>query len=169
MADETQPKKLRRAELISPPNSIKEKVGSGGLDETVLVKAQAMLEENKADFGPIAGMLMAMLDDGIQKAKSGALKGEPAIEAVIYPAMQLKAQGGMFQYPLVTEISNILVNFLETVTEIDKDVIDIVVAHKLAINAVIASKIQSDSGKTGRELCAALMDACNRYYKSRAG
>jgi hypothetical protein len=162
-------KKMRRAELITPPNTLKEKVGSGGLDENVINKAQALLESNNVDFAPIAGMLMDVLNEAIQSAKSGALKGEPAIEALIYPAMQLKAQGGMFHYPLVTEISNILVNFLETVTDLDKDVIDIIVAHKMTINAVVAGKIQGDGGTTGRELRNALMDACNRFYRSRSG
>lgn len=164
-----QQKKLRRAELISPPNEIKQKVGSGGLDETVLAKAQEMLESNTEDFAPVAAGLMEAMNDAIQNARSGAAKGEPAIEALIYPAMQLKAQGGMFKYPLVTEICNILVNFLETVTDLDKDVLDIATAHRRAVHAVIAGKIQGDGGKTGKELKDALMDACNRYYRSRAG
>jgi hypothetical protein len=161
--------KVRRAELISPPNRLKEKVGSGGIDEIVLVKAQELLENNTVEFAPLAEMLLNVLDTAVQNAKSNATKGEAAIEAMIYPAMQLKAQGSMFHYPLVTEISNILVNFLETVTGIDKDVIDIVNAHKMSIGVVISGNIRGDGGHTGKELRAALMDACNRFYKSRAG
>ena len=159
----------RRAELINPPNKIKEKVGSGGLDENIISKAQVMLENNTVDFKPIADMLIDVLAEAVQDAKGNVIKGEAAIEALIYPAMQLKAQGSMFHYPLVTEISNILVNFLETVTEADKDVLDIIVAHKMAIKAVISGKIQGDGGKTGKDLRDALMDACNRFYRSRAG
>jgi hypothetical protein len=166
---DTPPKKVRRAELISPPNTIKEKVGSGGLDEAVLQKAQAMLENNTVDFAPIASMLLESLNDALQNVTSGALQGEPAIEAMIYPAMQLKAQGTMFHYALVTEISDILVNFLETVTAIDKDVLEIVSAHRKAIAATVAGGIKGDGGKTGAELRDALMDACNRFYRTRAG
>lgn len=162
-------KKVRKAELITPPNKLKEKVGSGGIDENVLNKAQALLENNTVDFKPIAAMLMELLTEAITDAKNGNIKGEAAIEAMIYPAMQLKAQGTMFHYPLVTEISNILVNFLETVTTVDKDVLDLVVAHKMSINAVLASQIKGDGGKVGKELRDALMDACNRYYRTRAG
>lgn len=162
-------KKVRKAELISPPNRLKEKVGSGGIDENVLNKAQALLENNTVDFKPIASMLMELLAEAVTDAKNGNIKGETAIEAMIYPAMQLKAQGTMFHYPLVTEISNILVNFLETVTMVDKDVLDLVVAHKMSINAVLASQIKGDGGKVGKDLRDALMDACNRYYKTRLG
>ena len=160
-------RKVRKAELISPPNRLKEKVGHGGIDETVLGKAQELLENNTVDFKPIALMLVDLLHEAISDAKSGSTTGEDAIEAMLYPAMQLKAQGGMFHYPLISEISNILVNFLETVTDTDKDVMDIVVAHKMSINAVLASQIKGDGGKVGRELRDALLDACARYYKSR--
>lgn len=162
-------KKVRRAELLTPPNRLKEKVGSGGLDENVIHKAQALLENNTVDFRPIASMLVEILSEAITDAKNGNIKGEVAIEAMIYPAMQLKAQGSMFHYPLITEISNILVNFLETVTVMDKDVLDIVFHHKMSINAVLSSQIKGDGGKVGKELRDALMDACNRYYKTRNG
>ena len=160
-------KKIRKAELIALPNRLKEKVGSGGIDEAVLNKAQELLENNTIDFKPIAQMLMDVLNETITDAKNGRVKGESAIESMLYPAMQLKAQGGMFHYPLISEISNILINFLETVDDTDKDVMDIVVAHKMSMNAVLASQIKGDGGKVGRELRDALLDACARYYKSR--
>lgn len=159
--------KIRNAELISPPNRLKEKVGSGGLDDAVVNKAQELLERNTIDFEPLATMMVDLLVDAISDTKAGNLKGEEAIEAMLYPAMQLKAQGTMFHYPLVSDISHILVNFLETVTVMDRDVVDIVVAHKMAIKAVLASQLKGDGGKTGKELREALMDACTRYYKSR--
>ncbi|MEZ0262787.1 MAG: hypothetical protein ACAH80_17410 [Alphaproteobacteria bacterium] len=160
-------KKVRNAELLIPPNQLKAKIGSGGIDETVLVKAQELLENNTIDFKPIALMLVDVLHEAIADAKSGATVGEKAIEGMLYPAMQLKAQGGMFHYPLISEIANILVNFLETVVFVDKDMLDIVVAHKMSINAVLGSQIKGDGGKVGRELRDALLDACSRFYKTR--
>src|SRR5688572_10224975 len=86
-------KKFRNAELLTPPNRLKEKVGSGGIDEAVLVKAQELLENNTVDFRPISLMLVDVLHETIADAKSGAIKGEDAINAMLYPAMQMKAQG----------------------------------------------------------------------------
>ena len=160
--------KVRKAELIKPPNKLKEKVGSGGIDMRVIQKAQNLLENNNVDFKPQATILMEVLTEAINDAKSGNAKGEDAIEAIMYPAMQLKAQGAMFKYPLISDIANILVNFLETVTLIDKDVLDITVAHRMSLNAVLAGEIKGDGGKIGKELRDELMDACNRYYKHRA-
>ena len=41
-----QPQK-RQAEFFMPPNLLKEKAGSGGLSEDILLKAQKLLEEGK--------------------------------------------------------------------------------------------------------------------------
>lgn len=131
------------------------------------MKAQELLERNTINFEPIANMLIDLLVEAIADVKSGDLKGEDAIEAMIYPAMQLKAQGSMFHYPLVSDISHILVNFLETVEDMDRDVLDIVIAHKMSIKAVLASHLKGDGGKTGKELREALMEACGRYYRSK--
>ena len=67
---------------------------------------------------------------------------------------------------LISDISHILVNFLETVNNMDRDVIDIVVAHKMSIKAVLASHLKGDGGKTGKELREALMEACGRFYRN---
>lgn len=160
-------KKLRNAEMITPPNHLKEKVGSGGISEAIVEKAQSMIETNTVDFRPIATALLEQLDETIAHARTGSLTGEKAIEAMIYPAMQMKSQGSMFHYPLVTEFSDILVNFLETVETADNDVLDIVAAHKMSINVVLKGQIKDASDAAAAELRSALMDACKRYYKNR--
>lgn len=161
-------KKIRRAEYITPPNVIKRKVGSGGIDPEIIVKAQQNLEENTVDFKPIATELIAALDKGLQDTTNGAIKGEAAIEAMLYPAMQLKAQGAMFHFPLVSEISDILVSFLETVTiPPSESALEIVDAHKLAIGVVISSNMTGRPTMQGQELKTSLMEACIRYYKTQ--
>jgi hypothetical protein len=162
------PRRVRNAELLIPPNVLKEKAGSGGLDERTLVKAQDSLANNTVDFAPIADTLLGILNEAILNAKSGTAQGEAAIEAMMHPVMQIKAQGGMFDYALVTELGNLLLNFLETVTKIDDDVLAIVIAHKQAIGAIVAGKIKGDGSQIGKDLRNALSDACNRFYRTRA-
>ncbi len=161
-------KKLRHAELIIPPNALKKKIGSGGIDAAVLVKAQKMLDTNDTDFKPIAAGLLEDLNKGIQDTEKGTLQGEAAIEAMLYPAAQLKVQGAMFRFPLVSEISDILVSFLETITVPPcPEVLEIATAHKMAISVIISNNIASDKHPHGKELKTSLTDACARYYKTR--
>jgi len=160
-------KKLRNAEFIMPPNVLKQKMGSGGIDPGLLVKAQEKLENNAVDFKPIAMELIRQLKAAIENGKSRAMADEAMIDAMIRPAMQLKAQGAMFHFPLITDISDTLVSFLETVVGIDKDVLEIVVAHQMAISVVLGANMQGAVDAKGKELRDSLVEACMRYYKAR--
>ena len=51
----------RKAEFIKPPNILKAKVGSGGLSEDILNKAQLLLENNTVDFQPLAEIYLNSL------------------------------------------------------------------------------------------------------------
>lgn len=157
--------KVRKAALIKPPHTIKQKVGSGGLDSRTIEKAQQSIENNTIDFRPIATLLIEELDSAINNTRNNLLKGEAAIEAIIYPAMQIKAQGSMLHYALATDISDILVNFLEIVTEMNSDVLEIAEAHKKTLQLVIMKELKDSKGPVAQQLRQALLDACNRYYK----
>lgn len=167
MTDIAHQTKLRRAEKIVPPNVLKKKVGSGGFDKKKIEKAQELIENNEIDFTPVAQELLGDLQTIIADIRSGKLEGESAIEKLFFPAMQLRAQGGMFQYPLVSKICDVLINFLETVKAPDADAMEIVAAHHRTLSAVLAKDMKGKNfaGGTGGDLCKALTDACGRYYK----
>lgn len=167
MADITNQTKLRRAEKIVPPNVLKKKVGSGGFDKKKVEKAQDLIENNDIDFTPVARELLDDLEKIITDIRTGGLQGESAIEKLFFPAMQLRAQGGMFQYPLVSKICDVLINFLETVKAPDDDAMDIVAAHHRTLAAVLSKDMKGKNfaGGAGGHLCKALTEACGRYYK----
>jgi len=157
----------RKAEYIKPPNTLKAKVGSGGLSEQILAKAQALLENNSVDFQPLAEMYLTTMMKGIEFSNSPGpdADAEGIIASMLYPAMQLKANGGMFHYPLVTMIADRLVQFLEVIEEPDIDAVEIVLAFHTTIRAVVLGKITGTGGKHGEELVAALSEACMRYFE----
>lgn len=156
----------RKAEFIRPPNYLKEKVGTGGLSEDILDKAQKLLEENTVNFDPLANMYLDTLMQGIEAAKGfgPADDIEYVISCMLYPAMQLKANGGMFHYNLVTQIADKLVQFLEVLEEPDISAVEIILAFHTTIRAVVHGKITGDGGSHGKELLSALQGACVRYF-----
>lgn len=153
------------AQLINPPQRLKEKLGSGGLDKSIIAKAQQQLESNTVDFKPIGAHLLGMLDKTLQDIHSGKLRGKAAVKSLLYPVMELKAQGTMFHYPLITDISDTLINFLETVTEVNSDVLSLVNGYKMAATAIFSKGLKGNGGTAGNELRATLSDAYNRFYK----
>lgn len=156
----------RKGEFIMPPNTLKAKVGSGGLSEEILMKAQELLENNSVDFQPLAEMYLNAMTNGINAARRAEDDSdpEPLIAAMLYPAMQLKANGGMFHYGLITAAADKLVQFLEVIIKPDADALEIVLAFHTTIRAIIMGRIQGEGGRYGKELLDALDSACLRYF-----
>jgi len=165
-------KRRRKAEIIKPPNRIKQKVGHGGVTNDILEKTQALLESVKADFPAMAEMHLDALSSAInyiRQVRSSAKKQkkseeEELINSVIYPAMQLKAHGGMFKYPLVTHIADNMIQFLEVIPRMDEDALEIVEAHNTTLRAIVQNEISGTGGKKGKALLNELHDACSRYF-----
>ncbi|MDD3020790.1 MAG: hypothetical protein PHX61_07405 [Alphaproteobacteria bacterium] len=158
----------RKADFHIPPNHLKMKVGYGGLTDNILDKAQALLENNTADFRPLGEMYLDAMMRGVAAVKAlpnSTTDDESMISAILFPAMQLKANGGMFHYYLVTQISDRLIQFLEVIDEIDPDAIEIMQAFHTTIRAILLGQIKGDGGQRGSELMKALVDACYRYFE----
>lgn len=164
-------KPRRSAEFIKPPNMLKTKVGSGGLSDDILDKAEDLLESNTVDFQPLAEMYLVSLMKGIELAKEADLDDdqEYVISRMLYPGMQLKANGGMFHYPLVTRIADKLIQFLEVIERVDIEVVEIVMAFHTTIRAVVMGRVSGDGGRHGIELMRALNEACTRYFDKYQG
>lgn len=164
-------KPRRKAEVMKPVNVLKSKAGYGGLDEEILNKAQALLENNSVDFLFMAEMYLSGMMRGIDCARNPAPgeSEEVLITGMLYPAMQLKANGGMFRYPLVTRIADKLIQFLEVIAAPDKDAIEIVLAFHMTMRAVLMGRVTGSGGKHGNELMQALEAACLRYFEHYPG
>jgi hypothetical protein len=161
----------RKAEFMKPLNTLKSKVGYGGLSADILTKAEQLLENSSVDFRPLAEMYLATLMRGVERASHPAAgdRSEMLIFGMLHPAMQLKANGGMFRYPLVTRIADKLVQFLEVIEATDKDAIEIVLAFHTTIRAVLMGRITGDGGRHGDELMQALEAACVHYLDHYPG
>ena len=160
-------KPRRKAEFIKPLDILKTKVGSGGLTEEILNKAQTLLENNTVDFLPMAEVHLATMMRYIDKAKTTAAgeEGEILIALIINPAMQLKANGGMFHYQLVTRISDKLIQLLEVVAVLEDDAVEMLLAFHTSLQSVLQGRITGSGGKPGDELMQALEDTCLRYFE----
>ncbi len=158
---------VSKARFYNPPNILKEKVGSGGLARNILEQAQKLLEENDIDFEPIAMTYMDALRRGLDHAynPSPHTTRFELMEGLIHPIMQLKANGGMFDYPLVSRIADKMIELIEGATEPNEDLQEIIQAFHTTITAILHSKLKGTGGVKGDNLYYAICDACDRYFK----
>lgn len=158
----------RDATFIMPPNIIKGKVGTGGLNEKVLKRAQKLLETHTADFAPLADIYLSRMMEGIEAAEKvdkNEYNLEDLISAILLPCVQLKANGAMFHYQLITRIADRFVQFMEVVERLDTETLEIARAYHSTIKIVVAGKIKGDGGKQGDALVEELNNACMRYFE----
>lgn len=160
--------KKRSVEFIEPDQTLKSKVGYGGLDKTILEQAQKLIEDNTVDFVPEGMRYITALQESIKIAKQQRHKHsiDSLIAIIANPAMSLKANGGMFGYPLITQISNLLIHFIEVTNDLDNDFFNVIDGFAIALNAVLIGGVTDDSETTkGQDLYIALEDACKRYFE----
>ena len=150
--------------FIKPPNKLKQKVGTGGIDEKLLEKAETYIEKAELDFVPFATQFLNDLSKSAKEARKSNDNYEEAKDRMISPIMQLKANGGMFQYQLVSEVADIALQFLEAVDHVDDDVFDIIKAHENTIKVIITKKLKGHGGREGYALVKELDKACKRYF-----
>lgn len=156
--------------LVKPENMLKKKVGAGGFNDSDLVRAQQGIDNNKIDFRPLGLDLIKELDTAIADVTHGAYadkSDEQKFSVLMYPLMQLKSQGGLFQYPLVSRISHITLDFLENITSVDNDVVAIVAAYKKAVQAILTLEIKNETHPIAKQLLTEMDAVFTRYRKSR--
>ncbi len=149
--------------------SLLNKIGSGPLNMQAVQRAQEEIENNQIDFSPIGLDFLNRLDIALKEIKpeTDRNKVEEQKKTLIAPVMELKANAAIFHYSLVGNLANIMLNFLETIDALDKDVLSIVGGHHDSLKLILSSKMKGDGGKDGQVMETELKDACSRYYKKK--
>lgn len=145
----------RNFQVINPPNLLKQKAGSGGVEPHALKKAEKVFDGLRGEFEEIArGDVVKLV------AAANALLGNPndikKRQEVYMIAHELRGQGGSYGYPLVTRFGDQLCRYLDATDMLDAKSLIIVKAASDAIAVVINAKVSGDGGETGRQLVGML-------------
>ncbi len=160
---ETKPK--AKARFITPPNRIKEKVGSGGIDPKIFGRAQEYMDTINFDYAPMAKELLKKYFAAINDIKEDPyLKADEKKENVLIPLMQLKETAGMFRYPLISTVADIGIQFLECIEGVNKEALSILIIHHSTLQGIVSHDLKGDGGEKGYTLIKELDQACRRYF-----
>lgn len=154
----------RSPTYVSPRNKLKEKAGSGGLPEHLLLRGQKYLENNPVDFTPYAGDLLKSLLSFMKTVKHEQA-ADKTISDLTKIIMQLKANGSMFHYQLISMTSDVVLRFMENVKRIDADFLDILRVYTHVLQVIVEKRLTGNGGNEGYILTEELHRACERYNK----
>lgn len=160
---------MNDVEFITLPNTIKEKVGSGGIDKKIIDKAQSILREYADDYPSIAASDLLKLDRGIKMLLNKDANKNDGFKQVQLAAIDLKSNGAMFNYPTVSRMAHSLLIYTEVIKDkietIDEAAVAIIVGHYNSIKAVVDKRQSGDVDKAAEALIAELTGAVTRYYR----
>lgn len=154
--------------FITPRHVLREKVGYGGLDPAIIDRAEDFIASNDVVFTPYANDFLSRLSKALSAARESKDRSKDAINLLTRPVMELKANGSMFGYPLISDVADILLNFLEGLEDLNDDALEIIDVHHKTLNVIVASNLTGRGGKEGKKLADELYDACRRYEKKHA-
>ena len=145
------------AQLFTPPNTLRMKVGGGfgGIDAGAIAKAEEALKAMSAQFGQWLQDEITKLDAAQAAIRTQGLTAETA-EGLYFRAHDLKGLGSTYQYPIVTRMAGSLCKLLDDPAKRTEAPIVLLDAHIDAIKAVVRDEIQTDEHPVGRELAETL-------------
>lgn len=154
----------QKAKIIKASKTLQVKAGTGDVAPAALAKAEQAISANaEKDFVPLAEGFMMKLFYGIENARRGAAVSKELIGGMTRPVMELKANAKMFKYDLVTNLSNIVLDFLEALPELDENAIEIVDALHKSVSLILTKRMSGDGGAVGATLQKELQSAVERY------
>lgn len=150
------------SKIYIPKNSLKEKVGDDGFSQERIKSAQKIIDENIVDFEPIARNYIIKIKEALSDFEEH--KNHDILYCnILDQLIQLRAQGGLFGHPSVTAITDPVVDVMDSLSQIDHTIIEIINSYKQAVLVLIASHIKSDQDKICIALVLELKKVCTKY------
>lgn len=153
---------------ITPASkSLQIKAGKGDIPPPIVEHAEETLKNNNEDFQSIAIGFLDRLEKAVARARNNEDMKDELIDGMTKPVMELKANARMLKYDLVTSLANIMLDFLETIEDLDRNAVEIVAAHHRTLTLIIAKQMKGDGGAVGITLQKELQSAVQRYFTQK--
>lgn len=146
-------------EIIPVPNKLKNKVSYGpdGIDDAVIEKAEAVIASLQGEYLQWVKEDFIRIQAAYDKAKALAVDQRlPAVKDVFIVSLDMKGQGGSFDFPLITEIGTQLCRFIERTQIYEHAEMEVLRLHIEAMRLVIANNMHGVPDRAGAGLLAGL-------------
>ncbi len=154
-----------KIKIYNASKVLQKKAGTGKVSAAKIKEAEKIIEDNTVNFVPIALDYLKDLNTAMETARKQKGEEKDRLHNITLPIMHLKSTGTVFKYPLVSELSDITLTFLETAKKLDQDVLAIVDAHRNLVQAILATEMKSSGGAKGKAMKAEMASVCDRYMK----
>ncbi|MFQ5764483.1 MAG: Hpt domain-containing protein [Rhodospirillales bacterium] len=154
-----------KLEVINPPNTLKEKVGTGGpgaVDLEALERAEEVITGMTDSYLSWVADDLKKMDEAFAKLQAATGDRKEEVDAIFQVSHDIKGQGGSFGYDLMTAIGNELCRLIEKVDKVGPGEIEAIKLHIDSLKLVIAHDIKGQGGKEGEKMLAGLQQVCDK-------
>lgn len=142
-----------KVEIIHPPNLLKLKVGSGGVDPHSLARAEAAVAQLADSYLDWALEDLASLQQHLAAAREEPGAPSRHVQALFQTAHDMKGQGATFDYPLVTEVAKSLCHYVEGRQDRgSQPELAVIAAHVDALAVILRQRMSGNGGALGQKL-----------------
>ncbi len=159
--------KDKKAKVIKANYHLQLKAGKGGINEKKIEESQKVIDTNDVDFAPVAMNILRQLETALEKLEKNKVEEGKKKISITVPVMELKAHAATFHYPLVGNLSNTMLSFLENIRELDNEALQIVRAHHKTLHLIVTKGMKGNGGDIGRQLEDELKLVCDRYFSKK--
>ncbi|MFQ5618447.1 MAG: Hpt domain-containing protein [Rhodospirillales bacterium] len=148
-----------KAEVITPPDTLKKKVkigGPGAVDLDTLNRAEAVIADMTDNYVEWAASDLAKIHQALEDLKAGKTERKDALARIFQLSHDMKGQGGSFGYTLMTILGGNLCTFVEKLDDAGPSEVEVIELHIDAMDLVIAKQMKGDGGKAGEQLLKGL-------------
>ena len=132
------------------------------LDEATLKKMEQLVENSSAEFLSETVNSLKGLREALGRAATDPSARKEVLDHIREEAFQIKGMGGVFGYPLLTEFSKSLHDFLKELEDLDELQQEIVSIHVDTLYVVVSHKIKGSGGPLEAQLRASLKAAVDK-------
>ncbi len=148
--------------IVTPENTLKEKLGEGGIPSEKIAKAEKTMADSSEKFIDIARGDMTVIAEAITAAKADNKKVEQIIREINAASFELKSNAGMFDYPVVADVATSLYQLTDMLDDLNTEVIKVLELHYQTLQATIKLGGKLDDTDQTKELIKGLMKASSQ-------
>jgi len=146
-----------KAQIITPPNLLRQKVSDGGpISQEMLDRAHHALEGLSEQFDDLMTSAVERLSDLHRNGVDDPARRSELVREIFEVAHDLRGQAGTFGYALISRVGTSLCHFTDGIEHFDDRDFEVIRIHIDAMQAVIANALRGDGGAMGEEIAGGL-------------
>lgn len=134
------------------------------IDPEIMKLVESKIQDMAGDYATWIADEIVKLDRTLHELKNEGAPIRDLINKINKYAHEMRGQGGLFGYPLITEISKSLFLFTQKgQSVVPENEFELLKAHVDAIKVVVSERVEGDGGDIGRALLSGLHAAIKKY------